>query len=294
LNGREPELIDYIEVLRRHRKLVLVGTLTSALATVVVILVWVIHYEAHCDVDIGKVSDEPLEDLYFAAAEIASPGFALPILAQVGLTNVRPERIPRYISAEVLEAGVLPNRKPIMLHIRTSSKSPENAAKLLDLVFAELSRRHQATFDAALKLRKTYEAELESRIATYEKDLERLQSSASKPSSGTGSVTSTALLVQSGIGERQNRLLDFFRELRDMQIENGSEIHTRPTRLVGKPTFPNRLSPPVAILVLEFLGGSVAGFLISAFIAFLRDYLQRAKPKTTLRLEEATENVSTH
>ncbi len=294
MNGREPELIDYIEVLRRHRKLVLVGTLASALATVVVILVWVIHYEARCDVDIGKVADEPLEDLYFAAGEITSPGFALPILAQVGLKNVRPERIPNYISADVLEAGLLPNRKPIMLHIRTSSRSPQDAARLLDLVVAELSRRHQATFDVALKLRRTYETELESRVASYEKDLERLRSSASKPSSGPGGATSSALLIQSDIGERQNRLLDFFRELRDMQIENGSEIHTRPTRLVGKPTFPNRLSPPVAILVLEFVGGSVAGFLIFAFIAFLRDYLQRAKPKTTLHLEEATEKVSTH
>jgi uncharacterized protein involved in exopolysaccharide biosynthesis len=292
LNGREPELIDYIEVLRRHRKLVLVGTLTSALATVVVILVWVIHYEASGNVEIGKVADEPLEDLYFAAAEINSPGFALPILAQVGLTDVRPERIPKYISAEVLEGGVLPNRKPIMLHIGTSSRSPQDAARLLDLVVAELSQRHQARFEVAFKLRKNYAAELEARVSTYEKDLKQLPSARSRLPSRSVETPTGANLVQADIGQRQTLLLDLLQELQEMQIRNNSEMHTRPTRLVDKPTLPDRLSPPVAILILEFLGGSVAGFLVFAFIAFLRDYLQRAKPKTTLRLEEAAEKVT--
>lgn len=272
MNGREPELVDYIEVLRRQWKLVLVGTLASALATIVIILVWVVHYEAHCDVEIGKVAGELLEDPYFTAAEVTGPGFALPILEKAGLSGVRPERIKKYISAEVTEGGVLPNLKPIMLHLTASQRSPEAADALLDLVVQELMKRHNRKFTDGLKAYNEYRAQLKARIDSYEKDLQRMQPIQLKMVGVPEASTSTALVLQ-------NQLVAFVRDLQELQIKIDSELHTRPTRLVDPSIPARRFSPPFSILVLEFLGSAVAGFLIFAFIAFLRDYLQRAKPQ---------------
>lgn len=99
-------------------------------------------------IKIGRVWKEPLEDPYITERIINSPGF-LKELAQKNGVNAA--KLKQNIRAETVIAGPRRSRYPILVSVTATAEASDEAVRLARAVADEVSARHLAVFDEAMK-----------------------------------------------------------------------------------------------------------------------------------------------
>ena len=170
-------------------------------------------YEATALVEVGRVWNQPLKDLFVTAETANSPGF---IHELAGKINVPPKQLARALQVEALVSGVPHARYAILVQITAKTDSPDQSVRFAQAMADEIVAWHEQIYEEAMRPRRERQQQLE----------EQLKSS---QSSATG--RDAALKLES--------------ELEEVKTNNTSPLVTSKTHLVGKIVAGNAARPPI-------------------------------------------------
>jgi hypothetical protein len=190
-------------------------------------------YEATALVEVGRVWNQPLKDLFVTAETANSAGF---IHELAGKINVPPKQLARAVQVEPLVSGVPHARYAILIHITATTDNADQSARFAQAMADEIVAWHEQIYEEAMRPHRERQQQLEEQI---------------KQISATS--RDAAIKLES--------------ELEEVKVNNTSPIATSKTRLVGRIVAGGANKPPIwrnaaSWGVLAALAGVVVALII--------------------------------
>jgi len=262
MEEKEVDLRDYINMIRKRWKIILIIFLVSMVTSGGVSFLLRRTYEASAMVRIGKMRNSLLEE----PSTVIEIFDTKPILERIAEELNIP---PTQGKLGELASMIKMREKSGLLEIRGRGRTPEEAMKLVNGLVTVLLKRHEQIFEQAKLILDEYLASGNERLAEMEKEIEMLQ----KKIEQLGSTNSEAkATVARGYMESLERSRDRYEklqiELREKKMEG--YYGTVPTELVVAPTTPEYpISPKKKqnILIAGILGLFI-GFVSAAIVEY--------------------------
>lgn len=168
---------------------------------------------------------------------------------------------------ETLRAS--PSKSPDILNLQVSGYSRADALAAMQASFAVVSAEHHRLFDPSYLRMQGELGDATSQLQAAERDYEKTLSSLkpSAPRSGSGSASSTEILITNLATTLNAQLLDLKRQIAQLQ-EALDPGRSYPTRVLGEIYVPQNPSTPGALLLT--VGGALLGLVVGGLIGFLR------------------------
>ena len=148
MNEEEIRLDRYIRAVWRAKWLIALAIILAAGITAYLASSQPTLRKATALIKIGRVWKEPLEDPYITERVINSPGFLKELGQKIGVGLAR---LKQNIRAETVIAGPRRSRYPILVSVTATAETADEAVRLARAVADEVSERHLAVFEEALK-----------------------------------------------------------------------------------------------------------------------------------------------
>ncbi|MGB3940167.1 MAG: Wzz/FepE/Etk N-terminal domain-containing protein [Candidatus Manganitrophaceae bacterium] len=276
----EIELIDYLRVLWKRRKLILLGTVLSVVVAGVISLFLPPVYEATAQIRIGRVWDKEVENPYLASALVGSDAFLMKVIDRVHLP-ITPYQMKKQkiIEMAVFEGGVAGQKLPVLLNVLIRSPKPQEAVDIGNTVAGLLVEEHQKRFEERLKEYRAYENDLEREVPRIEGQIHDLEGLIKKQSLTSTMNAPSVILLQAQLEQKSVQLLTFKKELKEVRINNASSMATENTKLVAPPVLPKEHVSPKINLNMAVAG--VLGLFGTLMLSFFLEYLERVRQSPT-------------
>jgi hypothetical protein len=170
-------------------------------------------HEATALVEVGRVWNQPLKDLFVTAETASSPGF---IHELAGKINVAPKQLTRALQVEPLVSGVPHARYAILIRITATTDTPDQSVSFAQAMANEIVAWHEQIYEEAMRPHRERQQQLEEQI---------------KQSLASATGRDTAIKLES--------------ELEEVKINNTSPIATSKTHLVDKIVPGKAIKPPI-------------------------------------------------
>jgi uncharacterized protein involved in exopolysaccharide biosynthesis len=262
MEEKEVDLRDYINMVKKRWKIILIIFLVSTITSAVVSFFLPRTYEASAMLRIGKMRNALLED----PSAIIDIFKTKPILEKVA----EELNIP---SAEE-KLGELASRikireKSQLLEIKGTGETPEEALRLVNAVTTVLLKRHEQIFEQAKTILEEYLASGKERLVEIKEEIEMLQEKINKLEATNSEAKAT---VARGYMESLERNRDRYEqlqlELRTKRMEEASGSER--TQLVIPAVVPEKPVAPKKkqnVLIAGILGLFV-GFVSAAIVEY--------------------------
>jgi len=196
-------------------------------------------YEATALVEVGRVWNQPLKDLFITAETANSPGF---IHELAGKINVPAKQLTRALQVEAFVSGVPHARYAILIQITATTDNPDQSVRFAQAMADEIVAWHEQIYEEAMRPHSERQQQLEEQ-------LKQAQSSAA--------TRDTALKLES--------------ELQEVKANNTSPIVTSKTHLVGKIVAGGGAKPPIWRNAASWgLAAALAGLVVALLIGSRR------------------------
>src|SRR5689334_6931081 len=187
-------------------------------------------YEATALVEVGRVWNQPLKDLFVTAETANSAGF---IHELAGKINVPPKQLNRALQVEPLVSGVPHARYAILIRIIATTDNADQSVRFAQAMADEIVAWHEQIYEEAMRPHRERQQQLEEQI---------------KKASGDASIKLES-------------------ELEEVKVNNTSPIATSKTHLVGRIVAGGASKPPIwrnaaSWGLLAALAGLVAALVI--------------------------------
>jgi len=259
---KEVDLRDYLRMLRKRWKIILIVFLISTATAAIVSLLLPKTYESTGMVRIGRMRDKLLEE----PSTIIEIFKTRPILGKVA------EELN--IPATQEKIGELASRiklreKSGLLEIRGRGESPEEALKLTKAVTAVLLKRYEQIFEQAKLILEEYLASGKKGLDEMEKEIKMLQRKIDELEATNSEAKAR---VAQGYMESLERYRDRYEQLQlDLRTKKMEESYgTYSSELVIAPTIPERAIAPRKkqnVMIAGILGLFV-GFVCAAMVEY--------------------------
>jgi len=264
MEEKEVDLRDYINMLKRRWKIILIIFLAATITSGVVSFRLPKTYEASAMVKIGRMRDKLLEE----PSTVTEIFKTKPILAKVSEELNVP---PTHEKLGELASKVKMREKSGLLEIKGKAETPEESVKLVNGVIAVLLKRHEGIFERAKVILEEYLASGKERLVEMEKEIEALQK---KIEELEATNSEAEAMVARGYMESLERSRDRYEELRIELREKKMEesYRTVATELVIPPTTPEKPIAPKKkqnVLIAGILGLFV-GFFCVAIVEYFK------------------------
>jgi len=268
MEEKEVDLMDYIEMVKKRWKIILIIFLVFAITSGVVSFLLSKTYESIAMVQIGRTRDKLLED----PSTVIEIFKTKPVLEKVaeGLGGpVTQEKLGELASKIKLK------EKSGLLEIKGRGKTPEEATRLANGVTEVLLKRHEQIFERARVILEEYLASGKQRLVEMEKEINMLEKKIEELKVTDSEAKAT---VARGYMESLERSRDRYDlllvELREKKMEES--YGTVSTELVIPPVTPEKPIGPKKkqnVLIAGILGLFV-GFVCAAIVEYFE------KPRT--------------
>jgi hypothetical protein len=190
-------------------------------------------HEATALVEVGRVWNQPLKDLFVTAETASSPGF---IHELAGKINVAPKQLTHALQVEPLVSGVPHARYAILIRITATTDSPDQSVSFAQAMANEIVAWHEQIYEEAMRPHRERQQQLEEQI--------RQSQSSSRD---------TAIKLES--------------ELEEVKTNNTSPIATSKTHLVDKIVPGKAIKPPIWRSAASWgLVAGLAGLIVALMI----------------------------
>jgi len=262
MEEREIDLRDYINMVRKRWKIILIIFLAPTVTAGVLSFLSPKTYESSAIVSIGKVKDKLLEE----PATVIEVFKTKPVLKEVAEElNISPTDG----NLGELSSKIKMREKSKLLEIKGRVETQEEALNLVNGVIAVLLKRHEQLFKRAKLNLDEYLASGQERLAEMEKEIKSLEKKIEKL--GTTISEARALIAQ-GYMESLERTRDRYEqlqlELRMKKMEESSGMEG--TQLVIPAVIPEKPVGPKKkqnVLIAGILGLFI-GFISAAVVEY--------------------------
>ena len=118
-------------------------------------------YEATARVEVGRVWNQPLKDLFVTAETASSPGF---IHELAGKINVAPKQLTRALQVEALVSVVPHARYAILIRIAATTDNPDQSVRFAQAMADEIVAWHEQIYEEAMRPHRERQQQLEEQI----------------------------------------------------------------------------------------------------------------------------------
>lgn len=262
MEEKEVDLRDYLNMVKKRWKIILIIFLVSTVTSGVVSFLLPRTYESTAMVRIGRMRDSLLEE----------PSTIIEIFKTKTMLEKVVEEIdipPTQEKLGELASKIKMKEKSGLLEIKGRRKTPEEAMKLVNGVTTVLLKRHDQIFERAKVILEEYLASGKKRLVEIEKEIDILQKKIDELE-----VTNSAAkaMVARGYMESLERSRDRYEqlqvELREKKMEESYD--TVSTQLVIPPRVPEYPIAPKKkqnVLIAGILGLFI-GFISAAVIEY--------------------------
>lgn len=192
-------------------------------------------YEATALVEVGRVWNQPLKDLFITAETASSPGF---IHELAGKINVPAKQLTRALQVEPLVSGVPHARYAILIQIKATTDSPDQSVRFAQAMADEIVAWHEQIFEEAMRPHRERQQQLEQQIKQ-----------------------APALLVP------RDAIIKLESELEEVKTNNASPLVTAKTHLVDKIVAGGGARPPIWRNAASWgLAAALVGLVIALLI----------------------------
>ena len=196
-------------------------------------------YEATALVEVGRVWNQPLKDLFVTAETASSPGFTHELAGKIG---VPPKQLTRALHVEALVSGVPHARYAIMVRVAATTDSPDQSVRFAQAMADEIVAWHEQIYEEAMRPHRERQQQLEEQVK------QTLSSSASRDA---------AIKLES--------------ELEEVKTNNTSPIATSKTHLVGKIVAGGASKPSIWRSAASWgLAAALAGLVVALIVGHAR------------------------
>lgn len=273
MEEKERSLIDmdYIMVLWKRKKLIFLGTFVCALTAGIISVFLPKTYEATANLEIAKIygSEESFfVNRYVVAETINSESF----LAKIGEELRLPysaKRMTKRVKAKVIESG---GNKQSLINMAVQGRTPKEAVDILNSIATAISNRYKKRFENIMQSYHEYEKDLASKIKWIESDIEEMKKQQKIfLKTDAGVAAPQILLLQAGLEQKQEQLVRFIKELREVRIL----IIGTTTFKMDPPSLPDKPVKPK--IVLNIIIAGAGGFILAIMAVFFMESLSRAQ-----------------
>lgn len=192
-------------------------------------------HEATALVEVGRVWNQPLKDLFVTAETASSPGF---IHELAGKIDVAPKQLMRALQVEPLVSGVPHARYAILIRITATTDNPDQSVSFAQAMANEIVAWHEQIYEAAMRPHRERQQQLEEQV---------------KQSLSSVTARDTAIKLEA--------------ELEEVKTNNTSPIATSKTHLVDKVVPGKAIKPPIWRSAASWgLIAGLAGLIVALII----------------------------
>jgi len=262
MEEKEVDLRDYINMVKKRWKIILIIFLVSTITSGVVSFLLPKTYEASAMVKIGRTRGRLLEE----SSTVIEIFKARPILEKVAEELNIP---PTQEKLQELASKIKMKEKSGLLEIRGRGETPEEAVKLVNGVTTVLLKRHEQIFARARTILEEYLASGKQRLVEIEREIKMLRKKIEEL--GATDSEAKAMVVRGymeGLERSRDRYEQLQVELREKKMEES--YGTVSTELVISPTTPEKPIGPKKkqnVLIAGILGLFV-GFVSAAIVEY--------------------------
>lgn len=196
-------------------------------------------HEATALVEVGRVWNQPLKDLFVTAETAGSPGFVHDLAQKL---NVPPKQLMRSIQVEPLISGVQHARYAIMIRITATTDSADQSGQFVEAMANAIIAWHDQIYDEAMRPHLERQQQLEEQV---------------KQAQASPATHDAAIKLES--------------ELEEVKNNNTSPITTSKTHLVSKIVAGNTVKPPIWRSAASVgLAAAFAGLILALIIGHLK------------------------
>ena len=192
-------------------------------------------YEATALVEVGRVWNQPLKDLFITAETASSPGF---IHELAGKINVPAKQLTRALQVEPLVSGVPHARYAILIRIAATTDSPDQSVRFAQAMADEIVAWHEQIYEEAMRPRRERQQQLEEQL---------------KQAQSSRAASDVALKLET--------------ELQEVKTNNTSPLVTAKTHLVDKIVAGGANKPPIWRNAASWgLAAALAGLVLALML----------------------------
>lgn len=266
MEEKEVDLRDYINMVKKRWKIILIIFLVSTITSGVVSFILPRTYESTAMVRIGRLRDNLLEEPSTSIEIFKTKIMLKEVTEEIDIPLSRKE-------SQELASKIKMKEKSGLLEIRGRAETPEKAMKLVNGVTTVLLKRHEQIFERGKLILEEYIASGKGRLVEMEKEIDMLQ----KKIEELGVTDSDAkAMVARGYMESLERSRDRYEllrvELREKKMKESYE--TVSTQLVIPPTTPEKPIAPKKKLNVLIAG--ILGLFIGFFCASIVEYFEKS------------------
>lgn len=196
-------------------------------------------YEATALVEVGRVWNQPLKDLFITAETANSPGFIHDLAGKLG---VAPKQLLRAVQAEAYVSGVPHARYAILIRIVATTDNPDQSVRFAQAVADEIVAWHAQIYEEAMRPHLARQQQLEEQL---------------KPLQSSPTTRDTSLKIES--------------ELEEVKTNNTSPLLTAKTHLVERIVAGGGSKPPIWRSAASWgLAAALAGVVLALIIGHLK------------------------
>lgn len=268
MEEKEVDLRDYINMVKKRWKIILIIFLVFTITSVVVSFRLPKTYESVAMLKIGIMRSKLLEK----PSTVIEIFKTRPILEKIAEELNVP---PTQIKLQELASKIRMSEKAELLEIRGKGETPEAALKLVNGVTAVLLKRHEQIFERARLILEEYLVSAKNRLFQIEKEIEMFQKKIDKL--GTTDSNAKAMLSRGymdSLERSRARYEQLQVKLREKKMEES--YGTVSTELVIPPRIPE--SPIAPKKKQNVLIAGILGLFIGVICAAVVEYFE--KPPT--------------
>lgn len=262
MEEKEVDLKDYIRMIKKRWKIILIIFLVSTITSGVVSFLLPKTYQASSLIRIGRMRDTLLEEPS-TTMEIFKTRSVLEKVAEGLGVPVTEEKLGE------LASRIKMREKSELLEIKGRGETPEEAVRLVNGVTTVLLQRHEQIFERAKVILEEYLASGKERLVEMEEEIRMLQKKIEEVGIANSDAEAT---VARGYMESLERSRDRYEllqvELREKKMEES--YGTVSTELVIPPAIPEKPIGPkkkLNVLIAGILGLFV-GFVCAAIVEY--------------------------
>jgi len=262
----EVSLYDYIKVISKWKWFIIIGTFACIFTAGVVSLRLPKVYEASLDLKIGKVWGSSIEEPGLVSEAIISESFLVKVIDRLKL-ELSPQEFKGAVKAPVT--------KDNLIRVTVKASIPAKTVEIIDTIANLIIESYKDQYNKAMAFYYQYEEDLSGQIAEIKTAIGEMKTTLSTLQKNPQTNAPAVILLQAQLEQKESQLINYIRELREVQIKNYSEMHSEMTRVQNppvEPSFPVAPQKKRIVLIAAVLGG-----LATLFLAFFFEYMGRMR-----------------
>lgn len=265
MEEKEVDLRDYINMVKKRWKIILIIFLFSTITSGVVSFLLPKTYEASVLIRIGRMRNKLLEE----------PSTVIEIFKTKAMLEKVAEELnipPTQEKLQELASKVKIKEKSGLLEIRGRGETPEEALKLVNGVTTVLLNRHEQIFARAKMILEEYLASGKQRLVEIEKEIKMLRRKIEELGVTNSDAKATVVRgYMEGLERSRDRYEQLQVELREKKMEES--YGTVSTELVIPPTIPEKPIGPKKKQNVLIAG--ILGLFIGLICAAVVEYFEK-------------------